>query len=115
MATFEQLQHRLHQARYRKAILSHLIEYIDENFLPKGGTDPAKALLTDEQMKVPSEVFESVAADTLSAEVQQLDAEINQIQGTELIPSAPRHAAAPQQAPPTEGKKSTKKKPKEAA
>ena len=107
MPTFSELQQRLSNAKFRKAILTKLIEYIDENFVPAGDGKEAKfALLTDDQVKVPVETFESVVNDTLTPELQQLDAEIAQINAVEL---------APKPASPSPEQKTTKKKTKETA
>lgn len=110
MSTFNEMHSRLQQARYRKAILMHLIEYVDESFLHQAGTDPKHMLLTEDQQRVPAELFESVVADTLGAELQQLDAEIHQILGSELVTGAGPGAPA---APPAPAKKSNKKRTKE--
>jgi hypothetical protein len=85
MPTFSELQQQLTQAKQRKAILLMLIEYIDENFLPKGGQDPEQKLLDEDRLPVPLELLEAVAADTLTAEVAQLDAQINQIISSNLV------------------------------
>ena len=84
MPTFHELSQRLGQARHRKAILLQLIEYIDEQFCPKGGQAPRKTLLTEEKLPVPVEMFEAVSSDTLTAEVEQLDQEISQILATQV-------------------------------
>jgi hypothetical protein len=97
MASFNELSTRLQQARYRKTILSHLIEHIDEVFMAHGGDSPKNFLLTDEKLSVPQDMFESVSTDILAAEIQQLDQEINNVLETELV------------APTDETKKSTKK------
>lgn len=94
MPTFNELQEHLAQARFRKAILLNLIEYIDENFCPSGGQQPQKTLLTDERLPVPVEIFEAIAADTLTAEVEQLDHAITQILNSQIgavpPPAAPK-------------------------
>lgn len=94
MPTFIELQTQLSTAKYRKAILLHLIEHIDENFRPVAGGEPKLKLLTDDKIPVPLEMFEAVAAATLSAEVDELDHEIAQIMGAVLAPD-PQSAPGP--------------------
>jgi hypothetical protein len=100
--TFSELQSRLTAAKQRKSILLMLIEHVDEHFLPQGGAEPEKKLLDDDKLVVPVEMFEAVAADTLTAEVQQLDAEINQIMSSNLVvaPPAPPPEPTPAQVEP---------------
>jgi hypothetical protein len=99
--TFSELQQRLSDAKNRKAILLKLVEYVDENFLPNGGGEPKMLLLTDDKIPVPTEMFEAVVADTLTAEIQQVDQLMTTILASPLAPPT----AAP--APP---KKKSKKK-----
>jgi hypothetical protein len=101
--TFSELQNRLSDAKFRKAILLKLIEHIDENFLPNGGGEPKMLLLTDDKIPVPVAMFEAVVEDTLNAEVKQVDQVMNNIM------TAPIAAPAPQAATP-EPKKKTKKR-----
>lgn len=87
--TFSELQSRLTTAKQRKAILLMLVEHIDEHFLPQGGAEAEQKLIDDDKLVVPVEIFEAVCADTLTAEVQQLDAEINQIMSSNLVVAPP--------------------------
>jgi hypothetical protein len=118
MPTFNDLAQRLSNAKFRKTVLTKLIEYIDENFVPPGdGKEAKNALLTDDQVRVPVELFESVVADTLTPELEQLDAEITQIMAAELAPPPPPtpepEAAPPAPAPKPEQVAPTKKTKKE--
>lgn len=92
MSTFNELSKRLSDAKFRKAVLVALIEHIDENFCPVGDSGPKSLLLTDEKLPVPVEMFESVVSDILSAEVEALDAEIAQINTTQLAPAKKKDA-----------------------
>jgi hypothetical protein len=99
--TFQELQQQLANARHRRTILLNLVEYIDVNFLPVGGSEPKMKLLDEERKPVPVEVFEAVASDTLSAEVQQLDQVINEILGANLsTPEPPPPEPTPAPPPP---------------
>jgi len=61
--TFAELQSQLNVTRYRRTILSHLVEYLDSEFQPRMDQQARKVLLTDDKLKVPQESFEAVAAD----------------------------------------------------
>jgi len=106
MATFTELHARLVDARNRKAVLQMLVEHIDDNFLPTGPAKAERVLLNDERIPVPQAMFEAVIADTLDAEIKQLDQEIVRVTNTELA----QKGAAPKAEP----EKKTKKSHKEA-
>lgn len=100
MPTFNELQQRLTTAKFRKAVLLHVIEYLDANFLPVGGQSPAQVLQTDDKLPVPVEIFEALNTDTFSAEVLQLETEIASIMGAQLGPGAPLQQTQATDAPP---------------
>lgn len=102
--TFADLQQRLTNAKRRKAVLLMLVEHIDAHFLPRGGDEAEQKLLDEDNLPVPVELLEAVASDTLTAEVQQLDQEINQILGSNLVvaPPAPPQPPAPPEVLPME-------------
>lgn len=87
--SFTEIQRRLQNAKHRKCILLMLIEHIDSNFLPAGGTEPKQKLLDDNKTPVPVETFEAIASDTLNAEVEQLDAQISQIMNAYFLEAPP--------------------------
>lgn len=93
MPTFAELNQQLQQLGERKAIIAHLIEYIDDTFLPKGGTQPKKTLLIFNSA-VPCTAFEEFAANTLSAELEQIDHQIATI-NTSPVGAAPPPAPTP--------------------
>lgn len=97
MPTFTELTQRLQDARFRRAILLHLTEHIDETFRPHAGEKPEKMLLTDEKTPVPVSMFDSVVEDTLLAEVKQLDQVIAEITGMSLVPAPPPPPPQPEQ------------------
>jgi hypothetical protein len=82
--TFQELQKKLTSAKNRKTIILQLIEYVDTNFCPVAGKEPALKLLSDDRIPVPVEDFESFVADILTSEVQALDQEITRILDTAL-------------------------------
>lgn len=86
MPTFQELNARVTAAKNRKTILLYIMEHFDENFLPIGSMEPKQKLLTDEKIVVPVQAFEDFMADTLSAEVQQLDQEIATILASNVAP-----------------------------
>jgi outer membrane biosynthesis protein TonB len=106
LPTFIELSKRLSEARFRRTVLLHLVEHLDESFRPSAGHPPEKMLLTDDKLAVPSEIFDSVVEKTLLAEIKKLDDEISSIAGSELAPQAqpaPKEEATPTpQDPPPE-------------
>lgn len=69
MSTFEEMHSRFMSLKYRRAVLRHLIDHVDENFRSIAGQPPKKMLLTDEKTAVPEEVFEALAAELNGLEV----------------------------------------------
>jgi hypothetical protein len=104
MATFTELHERLVAARNRKAVLQMLVEHIDNNFIPSGPAKAERVLLNDDRLAVPQEMFEAVIADTLDAEIEQLNQEITRITNTELA----QKTATPKAEPEKKTKKSHK-------
>jgi hypothetical protein len=92
MSTFGELQTRLTAAKQKKIVLQHLIDHLDTNFVPSGGNKPKNFLLDEQKVPLPSSAFESVIADLLLAESQELDQEIHTILQATVAPQA-----APQQ------------------
>jgi len=106
MATFNDLNKRLVDARNRRAVLQMLVEHIDNNFLPTGPAKAERVLLNDERVPVPEAMFEAVVADTLAAEIQQLEQEIARIVSSEL---AQKSEKKPETEPEKPAEKKTKK------
>lgn len=98
MPTFVELSQQLAVLNERKAILLHLLEYIDDNFLPNAGSEPKKKLLGANNLAVPVSTFEDLAANMLTAEVEQIDQQIAVIEGTPL--GASSGGAVPEPPPP---------------
>jgi hypothetical protein len=94
MPTFAELNQQLQQLGERKAIIAHLIEYIDDTFLPKGGAGPKKTLLIFNSA-VPCSAFEEFAANTLSAELEQIEHQIATINASPVGTAPPAPAAPP--------------------
>lgn len=61
--TLADLQKKLYDTRYKRTIIAHLIEHLDENFQPRMDQQSKKVLLTDEKLKVPVDSFNEVAND----------------------------------------------------
>jgi hypothetical protein len=99
MPTFAELSQQLTTLNERKSILTHLLEYLDDNFLPNAGTEPKKKLLGANNLPVPVLAFEEFATNTLTAELEQIDHQIEVIHSTALGPQA-AVVAAPVEAPP---------------
>jgi hypothetical protein len=105
MTTFFELQNQIADARFRKAVLLHLIEHVDSNFRSVAGAQPLKVLLTDEKVTVPPQVFEAIVTDVLLAEAQALDNDINTIlnaaMGSTVVEAQPQPAPPPPEQQPT--------------
>ena len=76
MSTFEEVHKRFLSLKFRRAVLRHLIEHLDENFRSVAGQPAKKVLLTEEKVAVPEETFESLAAELNSydsAAIQEIE------------------------------------------
>lgn len=98
MPTFQELMKRVVDAKHRKAIITKLVEYLDENFCPQGSEQPKMTLLDDDLVRVPVEMFEAVISDTLTPELEQLDAIIAQANATEMVEEKKDKKAAKEKA-----------------
>lgn len=102
MSTFQELQNQLTDAKFKRTVIQHLIEYIDANFRPIAGGDPKVKLLTDDKIPVPPSVFESVVSEVLVNVDGQLEVKMTEILGSSI-----------QEAQKAEEKKTKKSTPKE--
>lgn len=107
MPTFAEFQQNLNQTRFQKAVLSHLVEYLDRNFMPALDQKPEKVLLTDDKVAVPQVSFDSVIEglnnwikSCQQAEQQLMNANITVEQPKQPEP-APQPAAEEQPITPT--------------
>lgn len=87
MPTFAELQSELKKLQHRKAILTHLQEYLDDKFLPAAGAEPKSRLLDDNGQPVPESAFESLQDNLFSDELQQTEQEIQKILTTTIGPT----------------------------
>lgn len=72
--TFVELQNNLNQMRYKRTVLSKLVEIMDSEFMPDADGKPKMVLLTEEKVKVPEASFDEVAND-LNAWIKTIQAE----------------------------------------
>ena len=109
MATFQELQARITDTKYRRTVIQHLIEYIDTNFRPIAGGDAKNKLLTEDKIPVPASVFESIVSEVLVRVDGDLEARVLEILGSNIqeVPAAPP--------PVVEEKKTKKSTPKDEA
>jgi len=84
MTTFFDLQNQIADAKFKKSVLLHLIEYLDANFRSVAGAAAAKILLTDDKLPVPPQTFEAITTDVLLAEAQAIEEDINRIMNASL-------------------------------
>lgn len=101
--TLLEVQTRLANATFKRQILHHLVEYIDENFQPQAGEEAKQKLLDEKRLPVPVEAFESVIKDILLKNSEELSTEIqNLLQANLQLPPPQPPAPAngqPQPAP----------------
>jgi hypothetical protein len=95
MTTFLDLSTQISDARFRKAVLLHLVEYLDTNFRAVAGMPPVKVLLTDDKVTVPPQVFEAIVAEVLLAEAQFIEEDISRISSASLVTVVEAPAALP--------------------
>jgi hypothetical protein len=65
MPTFSELQIELKKLQNRKAILTYLVEHIDDKFLAASGEEAKNKLLGTDGLPVPEEAFEILVDNTL--------------------------------------------------
>ena len=99
MATFSQLQATLNSIRYRRAIVSKIVEWVDEQFLPGMDGTPKLVLLTEDKVKVPEEAFNELA-EVMNGWVQTLMAEEAKLLNSDVAVVAP--AEPPKEEPKTQ-------------
>ena len=83
MSTLAELQNKLNDAKYRKAIYTHLMEELETNFLSALGGPPKKVLLTDEKLRIPTAAVEGVINE-VNTTIKQLNDDINKLLTTPL-------------------------------
>lgn len=109
MASFQELQSQLTTMKFKRAVVQHLIEYIDTNFRPIAGADAKNKLMTDEKIPVPPAIFESVVSDVLLEVDGDLEAQMAEILSSNVSAVAVQTAATNAPEAPKKGKKSTTK------
>ncbi len=86
MPTFSELQHSHSQASFKKAVLTYLIEHIDENFRSVAGGDPKSYLKTDDGRAIPQEAFENVITEILLVGLSEQDRVLDELLRSNLQP-----------------------------
>jgi hypothetical protein len=87
MATFSELQATLNSIRYRRAIVSKIVEWVDEQFLPGMDGTPKLVLLTTDKIKVPEEAFNELA-EIMNGWTQNLVAEEQKLLNSDVAVTA---------------------------
>lgn len=85
MATFREMQEQVLAARNKKEVLSHIVDYLEENFR-SSGSDPKRILVKDDKTAVPDSTFEEVVSELLH-DVQNLDNALKSMLDAEVKPS----------------------------
>lgn len=105
MPTFADLQGHLNALRFKRTILSHVVEHLDGEFMPELDQQPKKVLLTEDKVKIPTEAFDSVATD-LNNWIKTLMVEEDKLLGSTVAltpppppPVEPKVEAPPEPAP----------------
>lgn len=94
MPSFLDLQQTVTRSKVRRAILLHLVEYIDQNFRPVPGGDPRHALLTDDKQKVPYQDFEECIEEVIMPKIRDLDTELSHILSADFVETSATSTAA---------------------
>jgi hypothetical protein len=103
MSTFQELQAQLTTAKFKRAVIQHLIEHIDSNFRPIAGGDAKNKLMTDDKVPVPPAIFESVVSEVLL----QVDGDLEAMM-TSILSSSIQVAAETEEKKAKKVKSSTK-------
>jgi len=103
MSTFQELQAQLTTAKFKRAVIQHLIEYIDSNFRPIAGGESKNKLMTDEKVTVPPDIFESVVSEVLL----QVDGDL-EVMMTSILTSSIQEAEVVEEKKPKKVKSTTK-------
>lgn len=88
MPTFQQLQDQYKKAKFKRAIVKHLVEYLDENFRSSGAGPSKKKLLDEDNVPVPEDVFEEISVE-LTAREESLDLELTGILSSSMGSNQP--------------------------
>ena len=88
MMTFQQLQDQHKKATFKKAVLKHLVDYLDENFRSQAGQESKKKLLDEQNMPVPEDIFEEISVE-LSHREESLETEIENIMMSSMAKPQP--------------------------
>lgn len=102
--TYAEIQSALNQTRYQKAVLTHLVEHLDAEFMPLLDHPPKKVLLTEpDRVRVPKESFD-VIINALNNWLQSLQVQEKTILNSTITVEPPKQEPAPQpeQVTPTE-------------
>jgi hypothetical protein len=102
--TYAEIQSALNQTRFQKAVLVHIVEHLDADFMPLLDHQPKKVLLTEpDRVRVPKESFD-VVIEALNNWVKSLNAQEQAILNSSITVEAPKQepAAQPEQVTPTE-------------
>ena len=82
MPTVGEMIDRLKEQKNKKALLEHLIEYVDNNFRSQAGRESEKKLLNDDKLPVTEEAIEAVVTDVLSQSLEETKVAIESINTT---------------------------------
>lgn len=85
MATFQEMQARMTNAKFKRAVIQHLVEYIDSNFRPIAGGEAKNKLMTDDKVPVPAETFEAIVSSVLLEADGDLEEEMTEILSTNIV------------------------------
>src|SRR5512137_2298718 len=88
MSTFQELQASLTNAKFKRTVVQHLIEYIDSNFRPIAGGEPKNKLMTDEKVSVPPAIFEAIVSEVLLQVDGELESRVTEILNSSIAGTA---------------------------
>ena len=87
--TFAELQKQLQGIRSRRTVIGHLIEYLDENFMPLNGGDPKNVLLTEDKIRVSDVELDDVVTELNVRLKALMDAEGTLLNSSVTLTPAP--------------------------
>jgi hypothetical protein len=90
--TMAEMQEALNKMRYKRTVLTKLVEYMDETFLPDADGKPKMVLLAEDKSRVPETSFDDVAND-INSWVKALQNEEQKLLSSQVSIALPQEAA----------------------
>lgn len=87
LLTFKEQQRALTEAQHRLAVWEALYRFIDENFIPRDGGNPKKAIMAHDCLVpvVPEDILEDVLKDLTQEKIKPIQMTIQKINDQEMV------------------------------